>query len=229
MQITGHLHEFMRIFFIVIITIPNHQSLQVTVTDSLPACQKIIKNHSSVPIVQTWVSIDSSNFELRRAVQWQPRKSITCRVRIWIRIRIRVGDSCCCRLVLLQLANYRYEITCVQVLEWCYVHISKLWIFVNLAAFGHPDEVILCNPVTSFSSPWDIERCKRRMLRSPHGGVQMANCNSPNHRAILLGFQARLHNFSSGDMVTIVHLRREHQVMANHNMLPLNNRPFGKP
>ena len=120
----------MRIFFIVIITIPNHQSLQVTVTDSLPACQKIIKNHRlSVPIVQTWVSIDSSNFELRRAVQWQPRKSITCRVRIWIRIRIRVGDSCCCRLVLLQLANYRYEITCVQVLEWYHVHISKLWIF----------------------------------------------------------------------------------------------------
>lgn len=52
------------------------------------------------------MSVESSNFELRRAVQWQPRKSITYR----IRIRIRVGDSCC-RLVLLQLANYRYEIT----------------------------------------------------------------------------------------------------------------------
>ena len=63
---------------------------------------KIIKIHS-LPIVH-----ECRFFELRRAVQWQPRKSITYRIKI--RIRITVGDSCC-RLVLLQLADYRYELS----------------------------------------------------------------------------------------------------------------------
>ena len=63
MQITGHLHEFMRIFFIVIITIPNHQSLQVTVTDSLPACQKSSKPQTECAN-STNMSVDRF-FELR--------------------------------------------------------------------------------------------------------------------------------------------------------------------
>lgn len=134
------------------------------------------------------MSVDSSNFELRNSTSGPEaaEKIITYRVRI----RISVGDSCR-RLVLLQLADYRCELTRLvesdpfNCLPTCNLNdvsiLRNCGFFRNLTAFGHPDEVILCSPVASFSSPRDIERRKRRMLRCPHGGVKMANCNSPNH------------------------------------------------